>query len=341
MEKQDLLVGIDLGTSRSAVVTNRGLRTMFESVVAYPKDLIGVRLLGATHVVGDAALDKAYLQLTYPLKDGVIQGRSEQERDAARKLLEHAIALAEPRPGDRVCAVIGVPANASKVNQDQVLEMALQMMDIAMVVSEPFMVAYGLDQLSDSIVVDIGAGTTDLCALKGRLPQSGDQVSLIKAGNFIDDLLCSSITARYPDIQMTTAIARHIKEQHAFVGQSSERIEVQLREKGKPVHVDVTSEVRTACEAIVPEMIEQLERLIQGFEPGSQAKAVGNIILAGGGSRIRGLGQMIADALRSYGDVKVNGVKDVIYTGAEGALKLANDLPPEYWDQIGVTEIGG
>ncbi|MBF0472038.1 MAG: rod shape-determining protein [Gammaproteobacteria bacterium] len=340
VEQQDLLIGIDLGTSRSAVVSNRGTRTVFESVVAYPKDLIGVRLLGATHVVGDEALQKPYLQLNYPLKDGVIQGRSEQERDAAQKLIEYAVSLAEPRDGDRVCAIIGVPANASKVNQDHVLEMALQVMDIAMVVSEPFMVAYGLDQLTDCLVIDIGAGTTDLCAMKGRLPQGDDQVSLIKAGNFIDDLLCSSITSRYPDIQMTTAIARRIKEEHAFVGEPKERVEVELREMGKPVTVDVTAEVRAACEAIVPEMVEQLEKLIRGFDPATQETAVSNIILGGGGSRIRGLGQMIADALSSYGDVKVSGVKDVIFTGAEGALKLANDLPPEYWDQIGNTELG-
>ncbi|MBF0219737.1 MAG: rod shape-determining protein [Gammaproteobacteria bacterium] len=339
VDKQDLLIGIDLGTSRSAVVTNRGGRAVFESLVGYPKDLIGVRLLGTTHLVGDAVLEKPYLQWLYPLKDGVIQGRSVQERDAAEKLLAHAITLAQPRAGDRVCAVIGVPANASRLNQGQVLTMAKPLLDIAMVVSEPFMVAYGLDQLSDALVVDIGAGTTDICALKGKLPQSEDQASLIKAGNFIDSLLCHKISARYPDLQLSTAIARKIKEQYAFVGTVNERIEIELRERGKPVTVDVTDELRSACEAIVPEIVEQLEKLIQGFDPATQADAVANIILAGGGSRIRGLGQMIADALRSYGDVKVSGVKDVFYTGAEGALKLASDLPPEYWDQIGVTAL--
>ncbi|MBF0340780.1 MAG: hypothetical protein HQL95_07425, partial [Magnetococcales bacterium] len=44
---------------------------------------------------------------------------------------------------------------------------------------------------------------------------------------------------------------------------------------------------------------------------------------------------MIETSLRDFGEVKVTQVDDPEFAGAEGALKLATELPPEYWDQIG------
>ncbi len=335
MAKEELLIGIDLGTSVSSVVTNRGVRASFESVVGYPKDLIGIRLLGAAFLVGDNVLDHTYLDIQYPLKDGVINETGDQSRDAAHKLIEYAVNLADPQEGDRVCGIIGVPANASQVNKEMVLEIAKGFMDIAMVVSEPFMVAYGLDQLLNCIVIDVGAGTTDLCAVKGHLPTANDQFSVTKAGNYIDELLMDAIATNHPTAQLNLGVARKIKETYSYVGKAKGKLEVVLRENGKPLKADVSEEVGNACASILPEIIEHTKTLIGGFEPGDQEKAVANIILSGGGSRIKGLGQVIADSLKEYGDVNVSVVEDIVFSGSDGALKMATDLPPEYWDQIG------
>ena len=337
METNDLLIGIDLGTSKSAIVTSRGLRSSFESVVGYPKDLIGVRLLGASYLVGDEVLNKSYLDMNYPLRDGVIKETGDQSRDAAHKLIEHAVKLADRQDGDRVCGIIGVPANASEANKELVLDIAKQFMDIAMVVSEPFMVAYGLDRLLNTIVIDIGAGTTDICAVKGHLPAAGDQISFTKAGNYINELLMGAIAISHPTAQLNINVARTLKEEHSFVGKEKAKVEVVLREEGKPFKVDITEELRSSCESILPEIIEHTETLIAGFDPSDQEAALASIILSGGGSKISGLGQMIADALKDYGTVNISIVEDIIFSGCDGALKLANDLPPEYWDQIGTT----
>jgi len=343
MEQNDLLIGIDLGTSHSALVTNEGVKLSFESVVGYPKDLIGVRLLGAGFLVGDEVLDKHYLEHNYPLKDGVIKETGDRSRDAAHKLIGHAVKLAAPKEGDRICGIIGVPANASQNNKELVLGIAKEFMDVSMVVSEPFMVAYGLGQLLNCIVIDIGAGTTDFCAVKGQLPAAEDQFSITKAGNFIDELLMSSIAASYPDAQLNRAVVKSLKEAHSYVGGlkgKKEKIEVTLRREGKPFTADITEEMRLACESIVPEILEHIESLIAGFEPNDQESAIANIILSGGGSRITGLGQMLAENLKEYGKVNVNIIDDIVFSGAEGALRLATDLPPEYWDQIGTMGLG-
>ncbi len=329
--EKDLLIGIDLGTSRTSVMSDRGLKTMIDSVVGYPKDLIGVKLLGATHVVGSDALERHYLNHYYPLEDGVIKETGDRDQEVAKELIRHVVSLAERQPGDRICGIVGVPARASAFNKEVLLELAREVMDVAMVISEPFMVAYGQDVLLNSIVIDIGAGTVDLCALKGKVPNEEDQVTLLKAGNYIDELLLESIQMRYPNVQINRRIAKAIKEQYAFVGKAPEPVKVTMRENGKPVAVDVTDELELACNAIV----EQIQYLVAGFDPEDQETALGNIILAGGGSRIRNLDGVLTEALKEYGHVRVQAVEDPDYAGCLGGLKLASDLPPDYWDHVG------
>ncbi len=332
---KDLLIGIDLGTSRTSIMTDRGLKTMIDSVVGYPKDLIGVKLLGATHVVGREALERHYLNHYFPLEDGVIKETGDKEQEVAKELIRHVVSLADPQPGDRVCGIVGVPARASAFNKETLLALAREVMDVAMVISEPFMVGYGQDVLLNSIVIDIGAGTVDLCALKGKVPDEDDQVTLLKGGNFIDELLLESIQMRYPNVQINKRIARAIKDQHAFVGKASEKVMVTMRENGKPVTVDVTEELELACNAIVPDIVEQIEHLVASFDPEDQEAVLQNIILAGGGSRIANLGDVIAESLSEYGNIAVHTVEDADYAGCLGGLKLASDLPPDYWDHVG------
>jgi actin-like ATPase involved in cell morphogenesis len=55
-----------------------------------------------------------------------------------------------------------------------------------MIVSEPFTVAYGMERMSDILVVDIGAGTTDLCRMHGTVPTDEDEISYPIAGDAVD-----------------------------------------------------------------------------------------------------------------------------------------------------------
>ncbi|MBF0110521.1 MAG: rod shape-determining protein [Magnetococcales bacterium] len=331
-----LLLGIDLGTSRTMVLSNRGARATVRSVVGYPKDIIGVKLMHQSHMIGEEALKRqSYLDIHYPLEDGVLKEANDQASEAAKLLLRHAISLANPAPGDQIYGVLGVPARASMFNKNQLLKITQEVLDLSMVVSEPFMAAYQIDQLNNAIIIDIGAGTTDICAMKGTIPGVDEQVTVLKAGNYIDLVLENLIRETYPNVQMTNNLARKIKEQHAFVGTPKEEVIVPLRVNGKPGSFNLTKEIRTACETIVTEIVEHLQSLVMVFDPEDQEEALQNIYLTGGGSSIRGMENLIASMMKDYGHVVVRQVPDPDFCGGSGALKLAMELPPQYWEQVG------
>lgn len=331
-----ILVGIDFGTSRTAVMTNRGYKDIIRSVVGYPKDVIGLKLVGKSQVFGEEALKHhSALTLYYPLEDGVIREASKNDYNAAYELIKHVVEQARQGSKDDVCGVIGVPARASIINKELLLKIAQDLMSVSVVVSEPFMVAYYLDKLNNSIIIDIGAGTVDICGMKGTIPSPKDQVTLLKAGDYIDERLESLILQHYPDVQATTNFLRIIKEQYGFVGEPDKPAKVNMRVDGKPVELDITEDLQMVCESIVPDIVEHLEAIIREFDPEDQPQALLNIYLAGGGSKMRGIDSFIAAQLHEYGDVRVTCVADSDYIGSSGALKMATEVPPELWDQIG------
>lgn len=156
--QNQLLVGIDLGTCRTAVMSNRGARIMVRSVVGYPKDVISERMVGKGPIIGqDAIRKRSFLDLCFPLADGVIREASERDYDAAYELIKYIVDMAKQGTESPVSGIIGVPARASIMNKELLLDIAKEVMSVALVVSEPFMVAYQLGKLSNCIVIDIGA----------------------------------------------------------------------------------------------------------------------------------------------------------------------------------------
>ena len=334
-----LILGIDLGTSQTAVMSNRGSKSMFMSVVGYPKDIIAKKLFEDTYLIGEETLNsQSSLDLYVPLENGAIKEACERDLNTARILLKHVLELAQPRPRDKIRCIIGVPSQASMMNKEILLKLAREIMDVALVVSEPFLVAYALNKIKNSIVIDIGADTIDVCIMRGVLPGADDQVTFYKAGNYIDHRLETAITTSYPNVQITRNLVRKIKEKYSFVGKSNGRAVVTLRADGKPARFDLTEEIRTVCESIVPEIVEKIEMLIPQFDPKDQEEALKNIYLAGRGSRIKGLDKMIADKLKEQGKVSVRSVDDPDFIGCIGALKMAGDMPPNKWDQIGLMQ---
>lgn len=330
-----LYIGIDLGTSRSAVSASNGERAWVESYVGWPKDFVSRKLLGEEVLFGETVLDnRMSLEVVRPLESGVIRDGTPRHAEAVRQLIHHLIELAGPKDGQSIYAAVGVPAEALKVNKLAIRNATKEYADSLMVVSEPFAIAYGQDTLNHALIIDIGAGTVDFCIMHGTMPGDDDQRTLTSAGDSIDRALYERLSEKYPEAKLSEPMIRRFKEKHAFVGSNSNTVKMEFSVGGKAVQHNVADDLRGSCESILPPVVETVVDLISRYDPEFQEQVRRNVYLAGGGSQIEGLDKALEDALGEYGTFRITSVKDPLYAGADGALALAKDMPEEYWEDM-------
>ena len=336
-----LYLGIDLGTSRTSVSASNGVRETVASYVGYPKDVVAQKLLKKDVLFGDeAAKNRLALNFYRPLEHGVIKAdgagqENESHLKAAQDLIGEIIRQAKPRKDELIYAVIGAPAQASINNKDAIIEAARAAVDSVMLCSEPFSVAYGLDMLDDVLVIDIGAGTVDLCRMHGTMPEDNDQITLTYAGDWVDNKFAELLTEAYPQTQFTIQMIKQIKERHASVAEEFEPALVMLPVDGKPTEFDVTKPLREACRGIVIPIVDGLNKLISTFDPEFQDRLKNRVLLAGGGSQIKGLNTAIQREMHErLGGGTVMRIEEPVYGGANGALKIAHDMPQDFWEKL-------
>ena len=340
MAKKDyLLTGIDLGTSRSSISSSDGDRHVVESYVGWPVDVVARKVLKKDILIGKEALDnRPMLDLHRPLERGLIKEGSERDEEAVREIMRHLLDLVVDKDDERkVRAVVGVPAEALRVNK-QSIHKALSggLVDGLMIVSEPFAVAYGLEALLHTLIVDIGAGTTDLCVMNGRYPTEEDQRTLDTAGDSIDNYLYTLVKEQHPDAAFSMHMVRSWKEGHSFVGSADEKVEVEVPVHGKPTKIDITDQMRQACESIVPPLLETMIDLISRVDPEYQETVRTNVILTGGGALIQNLSDALQKGMSEVGGGRTRVVKDPVYVGSDGGLAIAKDAPESDWEKLGV-----
>ena len=122
MDHRAVFVGMDLGTFKTAVATAHGVREVIPTAVGKPKDHVARTLLGRDTVFGnDLTEHRLALDIIRPFEKGALKyldgkdvkldaARVAAHKEAARQVVEHAVAITRPPKGLPVFGVIGAVA---------------------------------------------------------------------------------------------------------------------------------------------------------------------------------------------------------------------------------------
>lgn len=345
MSNDVVFVGMDLGSFKTSVCCSNGRRETLPSVVGFPKDHIAKSVIGGEVAFGETIeANPLALEVVRPFGNGVLKfndpqthgGAGLQRQDlvaAAKALVRHAVAQVAGSSSP-IYGVVGAPSRATLENKQVIVDAAQSAFDAVVVVPEPFAVAYGMDRLTNTLIIDIGAGTIDLCPMYGTYPADEDQVTIPIGGDHIDDRFAEMLHETYPATRVSRRMIRQIKEKYGCVDQEQARAIVVLPVDGVPKEFDVTDLLRQACQAIIPGILEGIKLLVARFDLEVQQTLLNNIIIAGGGSQLKGLDHLIEQSLSAHGGGNVTRAYDSVFAGAAGALKLAIELPLDNWSRL-------
>jgi rod shape-determining protein MreB len=253
---------------------------------------------------------------------------------AAKAFVTHLIETAGPEEYDEVFGVICSPSHVSFTDKSNLVATLRGQVNAIMVVTEPFATAYGIGEISGSICVDVGAGTTDIARLYGIFPTEEDQLTIQEAGDWIDEQLMELVKKKYTGAQVTKDMVRKWKEEFSYISGDDREQMVELSVEGKKQIVDIGDLVKAACSMIIGKVGTAIKAIVATADPEYQPILRNNIILSGGGSLIEGIADAIANEISDIGDVTVTCVEDPIEKVATGALALAQDMPDEQYTAI-------
>ncbi len=355
-DTETLLVGLDWGTNTSCLMaaprasndSRVSIKEKIPTVVGYAADTVLQRVLpGDAKVLfgAEALKHKLYLSIVRPLHGGVIN-----DLPSARLFAQHL--RDRLNAGDReVRAVIGMPASSDMSARENARNAVQGVFSKVLFVPEPFLAALGYrdearlnddkyqDPVANSLYIDIGAGSTDVCLVQGHYPTVDDQLSEPFAGDAVDQIILDRVLEAYPDCGLTAARIRDIKEQHSFVlaKDSATPAIATVMVGGKQRKLDVTDQVGAGCEALLQKVFEMTRSLIARADAESVSELLQNIIVTGGGSLIKGFGVALQTKLLEEGfdnpRVRVLGENYKDYV-ARGALKAARQAKDRHWQNL-------
>jgi rod shape-determining protein MreB len=302
-------LGIDLGTSNTLVyVRGKGIVIREPSVVARHKKTKQIVAIGseAKKMLGKTPTT---IEAFRPLKDGVIA-----DFDAAAAMLKHYIQLVHQQPVHsflpkipRPKVVIGIPSGVTEVERRAVQEAAIMAgAREAYLIEEPMAAAIGaglpIQETNGSFICDIGGGTSEIAVLSlGGIVVNR---SIRIAGDEMDEAIVNFMRLKYSLlIGEPTAEDIKIAVGSAYPVNKTERQTVVRGrdiETGLPKSIRVNeSEIRETLATVIHEIVEGIAETIEETPP----ELIGDImehgiVLAGGGSLIRGIDKLIAQEVK-------------------------------------------
>ncbi|OGS25191.1 MAG: rod shape-determining protein, partial [Elusimicrobia bacterium RIFOXYB2_FULL_50_12] len=319
-------MGIDLGTASVLVyVKGQGIVLREPSVVAIERDTKNVLAIGAEakRMLGKTP---ANIIAVRPLRNGVIADFevTEQMIRYFIKKVHNRRSLLHPR------IVIGVPSGITEVERRAVRESAEQAgAREVYLIEEPMAAAIGanipIQEPEGNMIVDIGGGTTEVAVISlGGMVVSK---SIDVAGDEMDEAIVQYFRRKYNLlIGENTAEDVKIKIGSVFPLPEETSIEVKGRDQvtGLPKTISITSEeVRSALAEPTKAIIEVIKNTLEETPAELSADLVDRgIVLAGGGSLLRGFAELLSQET----ELPVNLAEDPLTCVVRGTGKYLEEL---------------
>jgi rod shape-determining protein MreB len=297
-------LGIDLGTCNTLVcVRGKGIVMNEPSVVAVKKGTNQVLQGGnAVGLVAKEMIGKTpgSIQAIRPMKEGVISDFTIAEAmiNYFIRRVNAGFKVMKPR------LIIAIPSGITAVERRAVYNSAERAgARRVYLVQEPMAAAIGsglpVAEPTASMIVDIGGGTTEVAIIS--LADIVASTSLRVAGDKLDEAIINHMKRTY-NLTIGEQTAERIKIQlgSAAPVEEEKTMEVCGRDmiSGRPRKALITSEeIREALSEPIGAIADAVTRTLERADPELAADLVDNgIMLAGGGSLLRGLDQVLANA---------------------------------------------
>jgi len=319
-------LGIDLGTATTLVFARgSGIILCEPSVVAINKDNNRPLAFGneAKMMLGRTP---ANIVAVRPMRDGVIA-----DFEITEMMLRHFINKSHNRSAFvRPRIVVGVPSGITGVEKRAVLDAAMHAgAREAYLVEEPMAAAIGanlpVSEAQGSMIVDIGGGTTEVAvlALGGIVVSKSIRV----AGDEMDEAIVAHCRKNY-NLLIGERTAEQIKIDIGSAYPLSEERTIEVRGRdlvtGLPKTLTLTSsEIRDALSEPVATVVDAVRMTLEKTPPELASDIMDRgIVMAGGGSLLRGLDKHLAQET----DMSVYVVDDPISCVAYGTGKILEEI---------------
>ena len=293
-------VGIDLGTANTVVyVAGKGIKIRQPSVIAVNRDTGEILKVGeeAKRMLGRTPANIVAIR---PLKDGVIA-----DYDQTLEMIKEFVRMARQGNGFALyhTIVVGIPSGVTEVERDAVLDACKKAgAHRAYVIEEPMAAAIGaglpISEPIGSMIIDIGGGTTEVAVIS--LAGIVHSRSIRIAGDEIDEAIASYVRRAY-NLFIGERTAEQIKIEIGSAYPLEDELTMPVKGRdlvtGLPRSADLTSEeIRVAIQEPLTEIVEAVKVTLEATPPELAADCMNNgIIMAGGGSLLRGIDRLIAE----------------------------------------------
>lgn len=263
----------------------------------------------------------------------------------AREFVRHLREIMQKDDALQTRAVIPTPVTMSADSRHHFRQALRGFFDEIVFFPRPYLTALGLKRMRgmkhrgdgedarDSLILDLGAGSTEICRVGKRYPSADEMSGVQFGGDHVDLIIAETLRQDCPALVPNLRNIQEWKDEFGFVGADESPVVVRVPIDGTEQSIDLSNALRRGCEVWVTHMVELLESQLS-----NRVDGIRDIFVCGGGSQMGGLITMLVRMLRTAGYEGLN--VELIDEGknsslsAVGALEAARKVRDEQWSKF-------